>query len=186
LNAAVDRFIRDGYSGMSIEQVAAQAGVGKATIYRRWPSKEALITDAIGSLSEELDLPDTGSVRVDLLALLSQIVALAASSRSGRCFVRMAGEMVSNPQLGKFYRDKVIAHRRATVGAVIERGIQRGELRKDLDIDLVIDLVVGPLLYRSLIRSTDGAQTSEVGPKLIDALLEGIAAPPGKPGSPAL
>jgi AcrR family transcriptional regulator len=177
LTAALDRFIQDGYLGMSIEQVAAQAGVGKATIYRRWPSKEALITDAVGSFSEELTVPDTGSARGDMLALVSQIVDLASSSPSGGCFARMAGEMVSNPELAKVYKDKVIGHRRAIVGHIITRGMERGELRRDIDVDLVIDMLVGPLLYRSLIKRAAPAETANSGAHLIDTLLAGIAAP---------
>lgn len=176
LSAALDRFIEDGYQGMSIEHVAAQAGVGKATIYRRWPSKEALITDAVCSYSEELTAPDTGNVRDDMLGLVRQIVNMASSSPSGRCFARMAGEMVSNPELAKVYKDKVIAHRRAIVRQIIARGIDRGELRRDLDVNLVIDMLVGPLLYRALIRKAAPGETSKVASALIDTLLAGIAA----------
>jgi AcrR family transcriptional regulator len=177
LSAALDRFIADGYQGMSIEQVAAQAGVGKATIYRRWPSKEALITDAVSSFSEELTAPDTGSVKGDMLALARQIVKLASSSPSGRCFARMAGEMGTNPELAKVYKHKVIAHRRTIVGKVITRGIERGELRQDLDVDLVIDMLVGPLLYRALIKRAASAETGKLASRLIDTLLVGISAP---------
>jgi AcrR family transcriptional regulator len=176
LSAALDRFIEDGYQGMSIEHVAAQAGVGKATIYRRWPSKEALITDAVTSYSEELTAPDTGNVRDDMLGLVRQIVSMASSSPSGRCFARMAGEMVSNPELAKVYKDKVIAHRRAIVRQIIARGMDRGELRRNLDVDLVIDMLVGPLLYRALIRKAAAGETSKVASALIDTLLVGIAA----------
>jgi AcrR family transcriptional regulator len=176
LSAALDRFIEDGYQGMSIEHVAAQAGVGKATIYRRWPSKEALITDAVGSFSEELTAPDTGSVRDDMLALVRQISQLASSSPSGRCFARMAGEMASNPELAKVYKKKVIAYRRAVVGEIIARGMARGELRKELNVDLVIDMLVGPILYRALIKREEPEQTGRVASALIDTLLRGIAA----------
>jgi AcrR family transcriptional regulator len=177
LSAALDLFIADGYQGMSIEHVAAQAGVGKATIYRRWPSKEALITDAVSSFSEELTVPDTGSARDDMLDLARQIVKLASSSPSGRCFARMAGEMGTNPELAKVYKDKVIAHRRTIVGEVITRGIERGELRKDLDVDLVIDMLVGPLLYRALIKRAAPTETRRIASRLIDTLLVGITAP---------
>jgi AcrR family transcriptional regulator len=175
LSAALDRFIEDGYQGMSIEHVAAQAGVGKATIYRRWPSKEALITDAVGSFSEELTAPNTGSVREDLLGLVRQIGELASSSPSGRCFARMAGEMGSNPELAKVYKEKVIGHRRAIVGEIISRGIARGELREELDIELVIDMLVGPVLYRALIKREQPAKTGRVAATLIDTLMMGIA-----------
>ena len=178
LTAALERFIEDGYQGMSIEQVAAQAGVGKATIYRRWPSKEALITDAVGSFSEELTVPDTGSTRGDMLALVHQIVHLASSSPSGRCFARMAGEMVSNPELAKVYKDKVIGHRRSVVRQVIALGIDREELRDDLDVDLVIDMLVGPLLYRALIKRAAPAETKRLGSDLIDTLMRGIGTTP--------
>lgn len=181
MRAALDRFIADGYQGMSIEQVAVHAGVGKATIYRRWPSKEALITDAVGSLTEELIVPDTGSARTDLSDLVRQIVQLASSSASGRCFARMAGEMSSNPVLAKVYKDKVIALRRAIVGRVIARGIDRGELRADLDVELVTDMLVGPLLYRALLMQTTSAGSGALATDLIDTLMTGIGEGPSHP-----
>jgi AcrR family transcriptional regulator len=178
MRAALDRFIADGYQGMSIEQVAAHAGVGKATIYRRWPSKDALITDAVGSLTEDLTATDTGSVRSDMLDLVRQIVQLASSTASGRCFARMAGEMSSNPELARIYKDKVISLRRAVVGQVIERGMERGELRSDLDVDMVTDMLVGPLLYRALtMRTAPGG--ARLATELVDTLMTGIAAPSG-------
>ncbi|HEX3328091.1 MAG TPA: TetR/AcrR family transcriptional regulator [Actinomycetota bacterium] len=176
LSAALDLFIEDGYQGMSIEHVAAQAGVGKATIYRRWPSKEALITDAVCSFSEELTAPDTGAVRDDMLGLVRQIVELASSSPSGRCFARMAGEMISNPELAKVYKEKVIGHRRAIVRQIIVRGMDRGELRDDLDVGLVVDMLVGPLLYRALIKRAAPSETAGMASAFIDTLLVGIAA----------
>jgi AcrR family transcriptional regulator len=176
LVAALDRFIEDGYQGMSIEHVAAQAGVGKATIYRRWPSKEALITDAVGSFSEGLTAPDSGNARDDMVGLVRQIARLASSSPSGRCFARMAGEMGSYPELAKVYKDKVITHRRTIVRGIIAQGIERGELRKDLDVDLVIDMLVGPILYRTLIQRVAASETEKLAAHLVDSLLAGIAA----------
>jgi AcrR family transcriptional regulator len=175
LSAALDLFIEDGYQGMSIEHVAAQAGVGKATIYRRWPSKEALITDAVSSFSEELTAPDTGSVRKDLIGLVRQVGELASSSPSGRCFARMAGEMGSNPELAKVYKQKVIGHRRAIVAEVISRGIDRGELRKELDVELAVDMLVGPVLYRALMKKEQPTRIARLAETLIDTLMLGIA-----------
>jgi AcrR family transcriptional regulator len=175
LSAALDLFIQEGYQGMSIEHVAAQAGVGKATIYRRWPSKEALITDAVGSFSEEVTAPDTGNVRDDMIGLVRQISLLASSSPSGRCFARMASEMGAYPELAKVYKEKVIKHRRTIVAEVIRRGIDRGELRDELDVELTTDMLVGPILYRALIKKAAPAETRKLSSQLIDSLLLGIA-----------
>jgi hypothetical protein len=137
-----------------------------------------LITDAVGSFSEELTAPDTGNAREDMVGLVRQIAGLASSSPSGRCFARMAGEMGSYPELARVYKDKVIKHRRSIVREIINRGIHRGELRKDLDVDLVIDMLVGPILYRALIKRVAPAETQALASHLIDTLLAGIAALP--------
>jgi AcrR family transcriptional regulator len=173
LAATVERFIADGYRAMSIEQIAASAGVGKATIYRRWPSKEALVADAVGGLSEQLGAPDTGSVRGDMLDLAKQIAKLS-SSAPGQCFARMSGEIASNPELVAIYKKKVIGQRRAVVAQILQRGIDRGELKPDIDIDLAIDMLVGPILFRKLIMQNRNPDMHELSARLIDTLMSGI------------
>lgn len=147
LDAALERFIAEGYEAMSMEAIAADAGVGKATIYRRWHSKAELVSEAIGGLAEDIVVPDTGSVRADLIRLASYIHE-SAGSTMGRCFGRMVGEMDTNPELGQVYWDNVILPRRRLLRSLFKRGLERGELRHDLDLDLAVDMLAGPVILR--------------------------------------
>ncbi|MDQ3876811.1 MAG: TetR/AcrR family transcriptional regulator [Actinomycetota bacterium] len=174
LEAAMDRFIADGYQAMSIEQVAVDAKVGKTTIYRRWPSKEALVADAVARLSEELPLPDTGSVRGDLLALVHEI-AKRSSSTAGRCMGRVFADMQGHPEMAAVYKRNVVEPRRALIRSILERGVERGELRDDLDLDLVIDMLVGPIVFRRLIARDSISKPLDQPELLIDTLERGIS-----------
>ena len=159
LDSAIELLLEDGFTGMSMEGVAARAGVGKATIYRRWSSKT------------ELELPDTGSVRADLLDLGRQALASLGDPEYANLLARMRGEAAKHPELREAYQHKLVAPRREVVAAVIRRGIERGELRDDLDLELLVDMVVGPVIYRSLIGGRFGPEHLD---RLADGILEGL------------
>ena len=114
---------------MSIEEVAARAGVGKTTIYRRWASKEDLIIDAMENLISEVHPPDTGSVRDDLVELLTQMQRVLASSRAGDVFPRMVAEVAAGSALGRAYLQRVIGPRFAMVDSILARGVRRARAR---------------------------------------------------------
>lgn len=173
LEAAIDRFIADGFQAMSIDQVAGDAKVGKTTIYRRWPSKEALVADAVARLTEELPLPDTGSFRDDLLALMREI-AKRSSSTTGRCMGRIFADMQAHPEMADVYKRNVVQPRRALVRHILERGVARGELRDDLDLDLVIDMLIGPIVFRRLMAQDARPKLFDRPEHLIETLEEGI------------
>ncbi|HEX2051778.1 MAG TPA: TetR/AcrR family transcriptional regulator [Actinomycetota bacterium] len=155
LEATLELFVEEGFNGMTIEGVAARAGVSKATIYRRWPSKEELVSEAVGTISEEIYAPDTGNVRDDLVRFVEQFAQLLASPESHRVFARMASEMTFSPQLGAIYKRNVMQPRRRLAVAVVERAKERGQLPEALDADLLIDMVVGALIMRALARDAD-------------------------------
>jgi AcrR family transcriptional regulator len=174
LDTALELLIEDGFTGMSMEAVAARAGVGKATIYRRWSSKAELVMDAITTLKTALEPVDTGSVRGDLLAIGRQALLTLGRPEQASLIGRMMGETSKHPELHEVYRRKLVTPRRRLIADVLQRGIDRGEIRADLDMELLVDMVVGPLIYRVLISGGDPAFAPDHLERLADGLLEGI------------
>src|SRR5262245_22725727 len=175
LAAALALFVEQGFEGMSVEAVASRAGVGKATIYRRWTSKEELVIDAVMGVFAEPAAPDTGEVRKDLIQGCRDLQVLMSSSLTGEIFPRMAAEVARRTPLGRLYGERVIGPRRAIFGDAIRRGIQRGELPETIDIELAIDQVVGALLLRKLTGRLKRSDLSQPD-RAIDMLLTGLDA----------
>src|SRR5262249_24460423 len=134
--AALTLFIEQGPEAMSIEAVAAKAGVGKAAIYRRWSSKEELVIDAVIEAFAEASSPDTGNVRDDLAQSTKNLQALMASSPTGDVFPRMAAEVARRTPLGRLYGARVIGPRRTLFEEALRRGMARGELPQAIDVEL--------------------------------------------------
>ncbi|NVI92347.1 TetR/AcrR family transcriptional regulator [Actinomadura sp. BRA 177] len=158
-----------GVAGLSIEAVAARAGVGKTTIYRRWPSKDALILDALGAAKAPLPEPSGGSVRDDLVEL-ARALTDERGSRYSRCFWNVIGGAEKHPELYARYKRDIIEPRRDIVRRVLRRGVENGELRADLDVEAAMALLLGALVPRRP-RETypDGHAEAVVG-----TLLRGI------------
>src|SRR5215207_3228411 len=123
LEAAVALFVDRGFEGMSVEAVAAEAGVGKTTIYRRWRSKEELVVDAIAERFADPSAPETGNVRDDLVQSARELHLLMSSSRTGAVFPRMGSEVARGSRLGRLYGERVIGPRRAIFAEALARGI---------------------------------------------------------------
>lgn len=141
-----------GFSDLTIEDVADRAGVGKATVYRWWPNKGALIADAFASnTTRNLRFPDTGSVFSDMSRQMRQLVKVFRSPR-GRIVSAILAAGQSDKDLIAAFRDRFLRPRREEAYVTLRRGIRRGELRKDLDPDLVLDSLYGPIYMRFLIR----------------------------------
>ena len=170
LEATLGLLADGGYDGVTMEAVAARAGVGKATLYRRYLGKDAMIVDALATLSEPVSRVSRGNVRDDLVALL-QATVRTISSPAGRLLPRLVSAAVDNPGLLERYRAQVVTPRRQGFADVLLRGVQSGELRADLDVEQTIDLLVGPVLYRSLLRP-DEPPVPAAG--VVDAVLSGI------------
>lgn len=178
LRAAVALFIDEGFAGMSVEAVAARAGVGKATIYRRWPSKEELVIDAIAQVFAEAPRPETGNVRDDLVQIGRELHALMSSDVTGGVFPAMSAEVARSSRLGRLYGERVIGPRRATLAEALRRGIKRGELPADTDVELAIDLVVGAFLLRRLTRRLRRSDPT-LPDRAVDIVLAGLQARKG-------
>jgi AcrR family transcriptional regulator len=154
--------------------LAARAGVGKGAIYRRYASKDELVTAAIASLvSEEIVVPDTGSTRNDLLVLMREAVELYRGPGAGRLMPNLVGAMAQKPELAKAVREGFLAGRRTALSEVLRRGIERGDLRPDLDVELALDVLGGPLFYRLLI--TGGPIDERLAEGVADLVLRGFA-----------
>ncbi len=143
---------RHGFGALSIEAVAADAHVGKATVYRWWPTKGALVVEAFASSVEsELHFPDSGSVREDMSVQMNQYLEVLRS-RSGRIIAGVIAAGQSDPGLMEEFRTRFLRPRRQEAYRTLQRGIDRRELPQDLDLDLVLDLLYGSIYMRFLIR----------------------------------
>jgi AcrR family transcriptional regulator len=143
---------QNGFSDLTIEAVAAHANVGKATVYRWWPNKAALITDAFASSTgRKLNFPDTGSVFTDMNQQMRQVVKIFRSPRGRILSAILAAGQSDKDVIGAF-RERFMKPRRQEAYATIRRGIQRGELRANVDLDVLLDSLYGPIYMRFLIR----------------------------------
>jgi AcrR family transcriptional regulator len=160
-----------GLNGMSMDVVAERAGVSKATIYRRWSSKEALVLAALRSAMGPLDDVDLGSVRADLEAYLSDLGTRMAEGRMSDVLPHLIDVAVHDAQL-RCSLDEYVAFRRRPLQAILERGRERGELRADVDIDVVVDVLIGPYVYRKLL--TGDVVDSRFASDLLDLVLPAV------------
>jgi AcrR family transcriptional regulator len=164
--------MEQGYDAMSIESVAATAGVGKTTIYRRYPGKRELVVAAVLSITETFELPpDSGSIRTDLLAVMHRAFEMF---HGGVAFAMLGTLLVKereDPALVDLFRHAVIAPRIEIMGRLFRRGIDRGELRADISVPLVVQMLVGSLFARHVSGYPEDEEWLEA---LIDTLLEGI------------
>jgi AcrR family transcriptional regulator len=141
-----------GFSDLTIESVAEHAGVGKATVYRWWPDKAALIADAFArSTKRNLHFPDTGSVRTDMSQQMRQLIKVFRSRR-GRIVSAILAAGQTDRNVIAAFRERFMMPRRREAYATLRRGIQRGQLRKNIDMDLLLDSLYGPIYMRFLIR----------------------------------
>jgi len=161
------KLLRDtGFPQLSIEAISADAGVSKATVYRWWPSKAALVADAFSASAEqELQFPDTGSVHKDMRLQMRQVVRVFRSPRGKVVAALLAGGQ-SDPELIAAFRDRFLWPRRRQAYQTLQRGIDRGELHAGLDKDLTLDALYGPIYMRFLIRH------SELNERFVDELCE--------------
>jgi AcrR family transcriptional regulator len=186
--AATLRALADsGFTGLSMESVASRAGVGKATVYRRWSTKEALVTDAIATLAavertvsttgdgDGVDGVDPEPVRECLLATLAALREHNERTLAGRIMPRLLAERESHPDLFESYRNRVIAPARDRIADVLRQGIASGELRADLDVELATDVLIGPIAYPDHRSPTDGVGCID---GVVDTVLRGIGQAP--------
>src|SRR6266705_354611 len=174
MDATLSLFAESGAAGLCIEKVAARAGVGKATIYRRWPGKEDLLLAAIAGLKAPLPEPRGRSVRDDLVMLLTAMSQQFSDPCQARELALLLGEGAKYPRLMARYRDTVIEPRREVIRGVLRRGVVTGELRGDTDIDAALFMLTGSVLARS--RYGDVPVEPGYAGRVVDELLSGLGA----------
>jgi AcrR family transcriptional regulator len=162
-----------GVAGVTIEAVAARAGVGKTTIYRRWPNKEALIIDALASLKEPVAELGGVSVRDDLVALARALGVEKGDRQRVGVYWSVFGNGDKHPELHRLFIRDVIEPRRERMRAVLRRGIETGELRPDIDIDLVMWLIMGAVVNRARAWGS-GPVPEDFADRLVDTALRGL------------
>jgi AcrR family transcriptional regulator len=164
LDAALELLSEVGFSALTVEGVASRAGVGKATIYRRWPSKLPLVVEAFGQLPALADV-DTGSLAGDLKAMLRSYLELFNQTALGTILPSLAGERAHNPELSKLF-NPVMRGRRQPLRRAFDRALARGEIDPDLDLELAADLVVGPIAVCLFFRG------SRLDPDMVEPVVD--------------
>lgn len=173
LVAAVALTREVGYDAVTMDGIAARAGVGKTTVYRRWSSKELLVTEAIGRIVRSFSVPQTGSLEGDLLHLMQQAVGMYRDPASLALLSGLVAAMARSTLIAEAVRTGFVASWRDAVRGVLTRGVRRGELRADTDVELALDLLGGPPFYRFLITGT--AIDERLARSLVQAVLRGFA-----------
>ena len=156
--SAVLRLLDDtSYSELTIAAIARDAGVGKPTLYLRWPSKAAVVADAVVRVMSADPFPDLGDVRSDLVAGLREIIHRFATTVAGHVLPGLVADLHDDPALLAAFDERYFQPRRRSIRAALQRGVERGELAADIDHDLAVDMLVGPVYYGLLARGHEVA-----------------------------
>lgn len=147
LQATLEMLGELGFERMSIDAIAARAGVGKTTIYRRYQSKEELVADAIESLREEVIIQDTGSFWGDIEALIESAGQITLTPLGRQTVAMIISSAISNPQFAQIYWKKYLQPRRQAFAIVLERAKTRNEVQAEVDSNLVFDIISGVMIY---------------------------------------
>jgi AcrR family transcriptional regulator len=153
ITAAAREVLADkGVARMSMEHVAAKAGVAKSTLYRRWPSKVELAVHAVAATFDEIDIQDNGSLAADMRAGIGEAARLLRDPSTGGAYAALLAESARDPDgVGVQVRESLSTRLHALVATSVERAIDRGEIRRDMiDVDLLADVVVGSVMHRAL------------------------------------
>ena len=173
LDAALDLLVTEGFERLRLEHVAGRAGVGKATIYRRWASKEALVQELLAELAApHLGIEATGNTRQELLAAVTNAMRAVTETPFGPVIRAVLSQIALDPKLGDPFRATVVQRRRAEIKEVIARGVQRGDLRPDSDPEVATELLVGPVYFRLMFGGTLDADFAE---RITDAVYHAYA-----------
>jgi AcrR family transcriptional regulator len=171
MRAALDLALEGGYAKLSIEAVASRAGVGKHTVYRRWPSRGLLFLDAVLSLStDSLSHPDTGDVVADLRETMTKAVSLLGRPPWGPLYQALIGEAQHDPEVATALNRRFIEPQTANTLERLRDAKDQGQLAPDFDLDLAFDVLSGPLYYRLLITQ------QPITPAYIDRVLQAVFA----------
>jgi AcrR family transcriptional regulator len=175
LDAALELLTETGYADLTVEAIAARAGVGKQTIYRWWRGKAAVILDALVdsvTAAETVVLPDTGDLRADLRAVLRSTVAEFADPQLSATTRALTIETLADDELAAQVRDRLLRPQLAAVQDRLRTGQRAGQVRTDADLDQVVELLFGPVYYRWLLRT--GSLTDDYADGIVELALTAI------------
>jgi AcrR family transcriptional regulator len=180
IDATLELLAEEGFQGLSIEAVAARAGVGKTTIYRRWSSKEELVMEAIRQVQIDVPVMDTGNFRNDLAALLKTVYKGFMAHPYpflGKLVLKFIGEYQTNPEIFQDALTQLIVPRFQRFIHMVKQAQAREEIRGDIDPELVMDLVVGSFYFHWVMRNlmpTSSTSLVDWIEQMIDAIMQGI------------
>jgi AcrR family transcriptional regulator len=180
IDATLELLAEEGFQGLSIEAVAARAGVGKTTIYRRWSSKEELVMEAIRQVQIDVPVMDTGNFRNDLAALLKTVYQGFMAHPYpflGKLVLKFIGEYQTNPEIFQDALTQLIVPRFQRFIHMVKQAQAREEIRGDIDPELVMDLVVGSFYFHWVMRNlmpTSSTSLVDWIEQVIDAIMQGI------------
>ncbi len=151
LHAADDLLAERGFNGVTIEGIAARAGVAKQTIYRWWPSKVDILLDTlIEDAGRQLAVPDAGSAIEGARRYLRAVTRFLTKDPAGKVFLALIGEAQHDPEMARTFRERYLSPQRRSERAMLARGVSSGELSDEIDIESTLDALCGPIVYRAL------------------------------------
>ncbi|CAI6084214.1 TetR/AcrR family transcriptional regulator [Cohnella sp. JJ-181] len=174
LAASYQLLLEIGFGAVTVEKIAERAGVSKATIYKWWPNKAAVVMDGfLSAASARLPVPDTGDVFEDVLIHAVNVTRFLTSSE-GKIITSLIGEGQFDPGVAEAYRTRYFQPRRQEAKGILDKGIRRGQLQDTLDVGLGVDLLYGPVFYRLLV--TGEPLDDDYVRRLVTSGFEGIRA----------
>ncbi|HEU5037651.1 MAG TPA: TetR/AcrR family transcriptional regulator [Nocardioides sp.] len=183
LQAAREILAEDGYAAVTIAGVAERAGVARTTIYRSWPTKGALVLDAVTELMDLGPAAKSGDWHADLLAAIEGSMRALSRSVAGRTIPALAVDLSRDPVLAEEFRTRFAQPRKREVVNLLERGVELGFVRHDVDLDLVEDILVAPIVHRLAV--TGAPVTESMVHDLVGLVVKAVAPDPLRPGAAA-
>jgi AcrR family transcriptional regulator len=172
LTATLQLLMEKSLRHITVEEIARKAGVGKATIYKWWPSKAYVALDAfLRKMNRMVRTPDTGSAERDFKEQLQSLIAFYASP-TGHIFSQFIAEGQSDKEFAALFRTRFLKPRREGVGVIFDRAVARGEINPNLDRELVLDLIYGPAVFRLMVEHAP--LDREVAEAMITTLFRGL------------
>ena len=174
LRAANELLEGGGFAAVTVEAIAERAGVSKATVYRWWPNRAAVVMDGfLSTVSSQVPFPHTGRAREDIRLHMRRLTE-AFGGRMGRTVAALIAEGQADPELAEALRSRWLSVRRAEAREILELGIARGELREDLDLEVAVDVLYGPIYYRLLVGHAP--LDEDLADALADQIFAGLGA----------
>lgn len=171
--ATQDLLAEVGYDALTIEGVADRAAVGKTTVYRRWANKEELVLAAIEDFYQDMQVPDTGDLRADLVTLLRTGRRVFTESKAGEVLPHLAPHLARRTTLGQAYLTTVMGPRVEALQHLLREGQERGHVRDDADLDLMVASLIGAMMFLLLTGRIED-QPPDLAERITDQVLDGI------------